>query len=170
MAISAKNIAVIVSQISYDFETFELQTFVNWVARQHGKPIEVCPYDILLPGLFGFWISRDEREIICYYNGLSPFISLITILHELGHIFLNHTSLFISDDLKDVLSLILREKQENINRYTLLKRDMFDGNTLTELEAEVWAHMVYYRIKRCQPLTWGNTFGVNDRNGDCYHE
>lgn len=62
------------------------------LGRQRGRPIELYPYPIEVPGPFGLWFGLADRDCIFYQQETTPAHQAHIILHELGHLVADHPS------------------------------------------------------------------------------
>ncbi|MFJ4321074.1 hypothetical protein ACIP46_38225 [Streptomyces lavendulae] len=61
-----------------------------------GKPIQLIPWELPMPGPFGIWMSRPSEDSIFYQKETTRLHQDHIILHEIGHILSEH-----SDDSTD---------------------------------------------------------------------
>lgn len=83
-----------VKQIDFDFSEFDIQKFVQWVADKRGMSIQLEACDALAFPV-GFWFMSDDGAHVMYSSTLNPMLKTVTILHELMHIYLGHTTVYI---------------------------------------------------------------------------
>ena len=83
-----------VKQIDYDFSSFTIQDFAQWVADKRGFDIHLEPCDELTAPT-GFWFLSDDGAHVKYSGALNQTLMTITILHELMHIYLGHETKYI---------------------------------------------------------------------------
>lgn len=71
---------------------WDLSRFVADVARSRGKPIQVIAHRglAMLDQPCGLWIGRDDDDILVYDNTTSAYHGEQIVLHELGHVLLDH--------------------------------------------------------------------------------
>lgn len=75
--------------LNYDFGAFELNHFLEHIGRLRGREI-VCHGFPFKEKLFGVWIPRDTRDYIAYNSSTYEIHHTHIILHEVGHMILNH--------------------------------------------------------------------------------
>jgi hypothetical protein len=87
------------SNLGYEFRQFSIDHFAQWVGDRIGREILRVPWE-MPPGLFGAWISDadDAFEYIFYDRSAPPLLQVHIQLHELAHILLGHTTLFLTKD------------------------------------------------------------------------
>ncbi|MEX5271521.1 hypothetical protein [Kocuria sabuli] len=62
------------------------------VQRRHGKPIRIAPAPAWLgQDVTGLWLEKDEQSWIFHAAGESELLRRHVILHEYGHILLEHS-------------------------------------------------------------------------------
>jgi hypothetical protein len=62
------------------------------LGRRRGRPIELYPYPIEVPGPFGLWFGLADRDCIFYQRETTAAHQAHIILHELGHMIADHPS------------------------------------------------------------------------------
>lgn len=126
---------------------WNLPEFVAVVARHRGKPIQVLARaglpDADLP--CGLWIGRASDDIIVYDDTTSSYHAEQIVLHELGHLLLDHgggeTS---SPDTPYIQRLVPDLDPATVRR--VLGRSRFDSNE--ENQAELFASLVLSESRR----------------------
>ncbi|PPK66550.1 hypothetical protein V5P93_002420 [Actinokineospora auranticolor] len=74
---------------------FDVHRFCAAVARHRGKPLRLVPMGRVLPAgqrpsFTGLWVGTRKRDFILYDDGTAPLLAQHSILHELGHMLLDH--------------------------------------------------------------------------------
>jgi hypothetical protein len=62
------------------------------IGEYRGKPIQLLPHPIEMPGPFGAWIRTPDTDYIVYQQETSRSHQDHIVLHELGHILAEHAS------------------------------------------------------------------------------
>lgn len=154
-----EHINLVIDQIDYDFGNFTIEDFADWVAERRGKPIVLQPWEAMPKGVFGLWLSCPETEYIYYYNQMPPTLKLMTLLHELSHIYLNHKTLIVTSAFELLLALTLNNKNQKTKA---MARDVFDRDSQEEQEAETLALLLLERVLKHSPSNYGlNTPGTD---------
>jgi len=124
------------------------------LGERRGRPIELVPYEIPVPGPFGLWIATPTTDYILYQRETSPAHQDHIVLHEIGHMIADHTSDDQDDDL--LTDLQLGVTPEYVRR--ALRRTSYD--TEHEREAETvatiilgWASVVDIVAPRTQSIS-----------------
>ena len=86
------------SSIGYDFTRFEVDHFVQTVAKRRKRPIEIATRSMSW-GWFGVWMQRDTADYIFVNETVHPVMHIHSLLHEIGHMVLGHHG----DDLNTLL-------------------------------------------------------------------
>jgi hypothetical protein len=92
----------LLDELGYDFSTFTIDGFVEWVAARRGRPIQLVPMP-LPPELFGAWINARQADYIFYESAPPQVHTVHILLHELSHILLGHQTMPMGDDLTLIL-------------------------------------------------------------------
>ena len=72
-------------------EDGDLDTLLQNLAQQRGRPITVIDYDPLpdrLPS--GVWVKAQDRDVILVEEGVGPSRRALIISHEIAHMVLDH--------------------------------------------------------------------------------
>lgn len=78
-----------VNRLNYDFREFEILHFLNHVARFRQRDIE-CRGMEFEETLFGLWLPGEKTDYIAYNVRSYRVHRIHSILHEVGHMLLNH--------------------------------------------------------------------------------
>lgn len=62
------------------------------LGAHRGRPIQLAPYSLPVPGPFGMWIATGSADYILYQKETSHAHQDHIILHEIGHILADHKS------------------------------------------------------------------------------
>lgn len=159
-------VQTLLDQLHYDFNHFQLDHFIDHIAAQRRKPI-VCLAMPLDPTLFGVWISGSGQEYIFYNAFVQPIHQVHIVLHEIGHMLLDHQKRPIASILPPQMIAQLNmqglagrarfapsdgvhedvEEQESERFVYLVQRYTMCANRLTELTGESSS------IERLKPIT-----------------
>ena len=125
---------------------WDLQEFIDTIAEQRGKPIRLIPS----PGWAGpgqpcgIWIGSSTEDLIMYDDTTSCYHVEQIILHELGHLLLEHNS---NANLSD--TLVIRELIPDIDPSSIdyvLGRTSYDDEQ--ERQAELFASLMVIESRR----------------------
>src|ERR1700742_3340433 len=70
--------------------TGSLDDLCRALGRRRGREVRLIEAVLPVPGPFGYWLARDDRDDIVYPRDASPQYRSHIILHELAHIMLGH--------------------------------------------------------------------------------
>lgn len=87
-------LSIKLGSIDYDFSRFTIDDFTQWIASKRGIAIYLESSDALKRPL-GFWVMSEDGAHVRYSGQLQGMLKIITILHELVHIYLGHKTAFI---------------------------------------------------------------------------
>ena len=135
-----KIVQKIVDEMDYDFSQFSMAGFVAWVAQKHGKPIRLESYPDLPVGISGLWLSTPSEEVICHQDNLPPLREMVTLLHELAHIYLQHSTCDITN-LPAILIDLIRDADQ-----ALAYRKVYTEDSDDEAEAEAMALLLLKQV------------------------
>ena len=96
---TTKYLNTILNELNYDFATFTLTGFIKHLSQHTGRTINLQPLPIDAH-IFGAWISDAEcsQEYIFYRESLLPVHIQHTVLHELAHFILGHSTYQATND------------------------------------------------------------------------
>lgn len=166
-----------VDSLGYDFSTFEINNFIQFIANRRRKEINVLPVRFESPELFGVWLPTAMVDYIYYrVNGTHYVHQVHTILHELGHVVLGHCALSVDMLLVDDvdMSTLLSEPCVSADKCRVLLRQVqkIYGDPQEE-EAELFGQIIQglilqnkrlkYLVKRSSSLD--RTIPVTDSMG-----
>ncbi|GGM81306.1 hypothetical protein GCM10012275_59940 [Longimycelium tulufanense] len=114
----------------------QVKELCEQLGRQRGRPINLAPFPLPVPGPFGLWIAAADADHIVYQQETSPFHQDHIILHEIGHILAEHRS--DDHDEEFWLSMMPDLSPEAVRR--ALRRSSYD--TAHEREAELVATLI----------------------------
>ncbi|MFF5100378.1 MULTISPECIES: DUF6545 domain-containing protein [Actinosynnema] len=128
---------------------FDIDQFLAALSTKRGKKIELVPGRPGVDQPCGMLIRTVEVDYIFYVEDVPPLQAQHTVLHEVGHLLLDHTpsgpdgdgSALIARD--DVLRLLLPTLSPALVR-RILRRTIYDS--LHEREAELFASLVLSRV------------------------
>lgn len=87
-----------IHQLGYDFNHFDLHSFIDHIQKHRGRDIILVPVS-LNHEVSALWIRADTADYIFYNNTHHSIHQTHSILHELAHITLDHACIPISDVL-----------------------------------------------------------------------
>ncbi|AYF77369.1 ImmA/IrrE family metallo-endopeptidase [Nocardia yunnanensis] len=128
-------------------EPWDLRRFVDTLAEQRGKPIALVGRSGLRAAGFpcGLLAETEELTLIVYEERSSRYMVEHTVLHEIGHLLLDHEGERIHAALGDYLGGLVGPAA--LTRLeTALARGVF--GTAKELEAEAFANLIMPAMRR----------------------
>ncbi|MFI1919341.1 hypothetical protein [Nocardia sp. NPDC020380] len=108
------------------------------MGERRGKPIELVPFPIPVPGPFGAWIATSTTDYILYQRETTRIHQNHIVVHEIGHIVAGHHSDEQDDTLMRELSRTSSLPPDVVRR--ALRRTCYD--TAEEREAETVATII----------------------------
>lgn len=79
----------VIAELNYDFDHFELASFIQHIAHQRRRPIHCQPMAFART-LFGVWVPGRDTDYIFYNAAAQPVHQTHIVLHELAHLLLEH--------------------------------------------------------------------------------
>lgn len=80
----------------YDFSTFTMESFCQWIERQHQRQIFV--FEFAMPAeMFGCWVRLAGKDYIFYEEHTAHLHQAHIQLHELAHILCGHKTLEMAE-------------------------------------------------------------------------
>ncbi|MBV8347441.1 MAG: hypothetical protein JOZ49_07890, partial [Mycolicibacterium sp.] len=125
---------------------WHLGALIDVVARDRGKPIRLIPYTGLSTAgqPCGIWIGRKTDDIIVYDDTTSGYHGEQIILHELGHLLLEH-----HNGPKNADAVSIQELLPDIDPGTVshvLGRSAYDSEQ--ESQAELFASLMMSQSRK----------------------
>ncbi|GAB2508342.1 hypothetical protein [Nocardia heshunensis] len=138
-------------------DPWDLIRFVDAVAAQRGKPISLVGRSGLKAAGFpcGLLAETEELTLIVYEERSSRYMVEHTVLHEIGHLLLDHEGERIHDALGDYLGGLVGPGSL-ARMETALARGVF--GTAKELEAEAFANLIMPAMRRRPFAPFRNIF------------
>lgn len=127
---------------------FTLADFVDHVERRRGRVIELVPSDLDGTGPCGLMLATEEKDLVLFPQSASPLHQEHIIMHEIGHLLLDHAGDAAVDDEDvelDVLQRLVPDLPPELIRRLLGRSSYHEQH---ELEAEVFATMLLARARR----------------------
>jgi hypothetical protein len=125
--------------------------FVDALACARGRAIRLIPHSGLAgrSGTYGLSIARDGDDIIVYDDATSSYHAEQIVLHEIGHVLLEHTSPEVDVGAPPVLIEHLLPDLDPATVRCVLGRSAFDAPQ--ERQAELFASLVMSQCRNGLP-------------------
>ncbi len=123
-----------VDSLEYNWEQFQIEDFAQFVARMLQRPLLLVAYPFD-GAISATWIRGQRREFIFFRSDAPAVVRTHGILHELGHLFLDHEGHRIDEGGVEQLLETLAQTKLSIE------------DRLEEQEAERFAQIVMMRIR-----------------------
>lgn len=152
----------------YDFRTFSLQSFAQWVATKRQREMQCIGWH-LPASISGIWLATEETDFV-FYETRTPAIHQIHIqLHELAHILCNHKTIDLDLEtgmgreavLQYLAGAFATGRRQDQPIKQLFLRSFRDNKE--EQEAELLSALIQQRVARdrfrtslTQPITFSN--------------
>jgi hypothetical protein len=138
-----ERILQMIQYLEYDFRQFTLPHFVTHLSRRRRRDILVNSYPFE-PELHGLWVRAETADYVITNSLAHPIHQVHNVLHELGHILLQHPCQDLSAVLPPpILALVNGGGAQPA--YGLLRKIELDY-TPQEVEAEVLVRQLQRRI------------------------
>ena len=85
-----KKIQAVINQLDYDFRQYSTDHFIAYLSKKRGRHIQVVGMQ-MSHHTSGAYIETPNIDFIFYNNLRNLFMQTHFILHEIGHMVLNHT-------------------------------------------------------------------------------
>lgn len=132
----------LIAAIDYDFTRFTLESFIVHVAHERQRPLHLVPF--ALQELSGAVVSTERQDFIFYDQARHPLLQTHVVLHEVGHLLLEHTdSVFIVGD--DGLQFFV---QQISAQFRVRAQALTANPSPDEVEAELFVHLLQTYILR----------------------
>lgn len=137
------HVRAVIHQMDYDFRQFSLADFVDHLIHIRQRHICVIPKDFA-PGLHAMWLPYPTADYVFYNKNTHVIHQIHNILHELGHIVLDHARLDLADVLPPKLLAQLDRKPSTVVLGHARSGALHD--TREELEAEAFVRQLQEQI------------------------
>lgn len=121
---------------------FSMREFQQTVSARRGRPIHLLPKPRPV-GPCGVWLSMPEADYVFFENATSPLHSEHIILHELGHLLMDHEPTEVIDPR--TLQMLVPNLDPIVVRRVLGRTSY---TAVEEQEAEMIASLVLDRVDR----------------------
>jgi len=132
-----------IARLNYDFRQFSLEHFLGHLlaVRQRDIILKSYPFELSLGGV---WVRAETADYV-FFNGDTPqFHQVHHVLHELGHIVLEHVGQKLTPEALKQLGLSL-DASRGKPLYALY-RTTGPGRNLLESEAETFVRLMQWEI------------------------
>ena len=138
----------ILSELQYDFRSFSIEHFINWVGGKRDRQIISIAWK-MPAGLFGAWFSDDvePNEYIFYRINATPMLQIHIQLHEIAHFLFGHPTLRIN---REKIAASINDKTPLPFNELVLCRSTKKSEI--ETESEVLASMIQKKAIRYSHL------------------
>lgn len=142
-----------IRRLEYDFRRFTVQDFINHIIHLRDRHIVLVPYSFDRD-LHGVFVRAETADYVFYNDGGHPVHKVHNILHELGHIILDHPGIPLNTVIVPAYPAHL--EQDQAGRVCTLFRTVAPGNSHEEQEAEAFVRTLQREIlvaNRMEQLT-----------------
>jgi hypothetical protein len=130
---------------SYDFRTFSLPSFVEWLEERRQRPLRLVPWSLPAP-LFGAWLTSTACDYVFYEKQTAPLHQLHIQIHEMAHILCEHPTVDVDSPAgKTLFRELAHPSPQQISQPVALR---LAHSSAEEYEAERLASLIQQRILR----------------------
>lgn len=127
-----------IQQLNYDFGRFTVDDFIEHIIEYRQRHIMIVPF-IFRSDSSGAWMPCETADYVFFSANAHDVLKVHIILHEIGHILLNHRCL----DLAEILPPEILALQKAPLRLRAIKQKETDPE---ELEAEMFVRELRSQI------------------------
>ncbi len=128
-----------IHQLNYDFGRFTIDDFIAYLMEYRQKDILIVPF-VFRSASSGAWMPCETADYIFYSAKAHDILRVHIMLHEIGHMLLNHRCLDLAEILPpEVLAL----QKSSLRLRTIKKEKETDPE---ELEAEMFVRELRAQI------------------------
>jgi len=107
-AIMRQKVETAIEKLDYDFSQYTTDSLTAHLEKQRGRRIEVAGLDLSYK-TSGAYVQAPKKDFIFYNMNRNKFMQIHAILHEFGHMILEHdASTLIVDDESDAIFEIIK--------------------------------------------------------------
>lgn len=131
---------------------FTVDSLVETVSTQRGRPIEVVPWDAMGQGsrTCGAWVSTPTHELIFVAAAGSQFARDHIVIHEIAHMVLGHTN---GAELPELWARLFPDIDPEAVTQVLGRGGYTDHR---EVEAEMLASQIQLQLRLPKPRSWSD--------------
>lgn len=96
-------------ELEYDFAQFDLMGFIAVTAQKRHRPLHIFPY-AFEPEITGLYLRTSKADYIFYRQDAPLILQSHSILHELGHVLLEHGGMSFDTLESEALRAIAQHK------------------------------------------------------------
>ena len=138
-----QKIEAAIDNLGYDFSQYSTESLTAHLEKQRGRKIEVAGVS-LSHKTSGAYIQAPKRDFIFYNLNRNHFMQTHAILHEFGHMVLEHTaSTLIVDNESDAIYEIL--KKISLRCHFRIQHEVVfiePADSVEESEAELFVRLI----------------------------
>lgn len=146
-------IGAAIRRLDYDFKRFTVQDFINHIIQLRERHIVLVPY-YFERDLHGVFVRAKSADYVFYNDDGHPVHKVHNILHELGHIVLNHPGMPLDKVIAP--EYLAQIGTDQAGRVCAHFRTIVPGNSREEQEAEAFVRHLQREIivaNRLEQLT-----------------
>lgn len=145
-AINRHRIQQVLNALSYHFEDFSIDHFVQHVQVLRQRPILCIPY-AFSPGISGAWVRGSRMDFIFYRSTTHRIHQNHVILHEIAHMLLEHP-------LRPIEGLLPPDLRDEIPmpKGHLRALEVNRAKDIYEQEAEYFVALVQKQVVRAERM------------------
>lgn len=134
----------VIHDLGYDFAEFDLQHFLQHLRQRRRRDILLVAFTFE-PGISGAWVRAQTADYIFYPDQVPDIYRNHSILHEIGHILLQHQCRPVENFLSPQMLARLGEKAPG-----RLRQATPPAHDADEKAAEMFVTLVQQQIMRNQ--------------------
>lgn len=104
------HILAAIRRLDYDFRHFTLDHFIAHLIERRQRDIILTAF-FSKPNFHGAWLREETADYVFYNTAAHPVHQVHSILHELGHIVLDHRGVPLEDALPPALWAALNRRR-----------------------------------------------------------
>jgi len=138
-----QKIETAIDNLDYDFSQYTTESLTAHLEKQRGRRIEVAGLDLSYK-TSGAYVQAPKKDFILYNMNRNPFMQIHAILHEFGHMVLEHTAstLFVdneSDAIYEILKRFSLRCHFRIQHEVIFREP---ADSIEESEAELFVRLI----------------------------
>jgi len=138
-----QKIETAIDKLQYDFSQYTTESLTSHLEKQRGRKIEVAGLS-LSHKTSGAYVQAPKKDFILYNINRNQFMQTHAILHEFGHMVLEHTaSTLIIGNESDAIYKIIKKFSLRCH-FRVQHEVMFreSANSIEESEAELFVRLI----------------------------
>ena len=138
-----QKIETAINKLEYDFSQYTTESLTAHLEKKRGRRIEVAGLDLSYK-TSGAYVQAPKKDFILYNKNRNQFMQTHAILHEFGHMVLQHvaSTLIVDNELDAIYEII---KKLSLRCHFRIQDELIfrgSADSIEESEAELFVRLI----------------------------